>query len=193
MIQFLLMLFSVWMMYKVDFDDVDCCFSFAVDDVFSVDVYVETKTQGVDPINSEALIVWIRSGLVVHMALKGNVRFDHGLNPFILLEVIPSQDLWIWHAFFGVPGSNNDINVLYHSPLFNDLKTGREPEILFVANGVTYPWGYYLVDGIYSKLATLVKMILKPADDDHSRIFYKLKQESSRKDVERAFGVLKKK
>nr|GEX66900.1 hypothetical protein [Tanacetum cinerariifolium] len=39
-------------MYKVDFDDVDYCFSSVVDDVFSVDVYVETKTEGVDPVNS---------------------------------------------------------------------------------------------------------------------------------------------
>nr|GEU56127.1 hypothetical protein [Tanacetum cinerariifolium] len=77
------------------------------------------------------------------------VRRDHGLNPFVLLEV-SLQDLWISHAFFGVVGSNNDVNVLHQSPLFNDLKTGRAPDILFVANGVTYPWGYYLVDGIYS-------------------------------------------
>ncbi|GJR62303.1 ALP1-like protein [Tanacetum coccineum] len=121
------------------------------------------------------------------------VRRDHGPNPFILLEVVASQDLWIWHAFFGVAGSNNDINVLYQSPLFNDLKTGRAPEIPFVANGVTYPSGYYLVDGIYPKLAPLVKTIPEPADDDHKRILYKQKQESARKDVERAFGVLKKK
>nr|GEW78798.1 hypothetical protein [Tanacetum cinerariifolium] len=94
-----------------------------------------------------------------------------------------SQDLCIWHAFFGVVGSNNDINVLYQSPLLNDLKTGRALEILFVANGVTYPWGYYLVDGIYLELATLVKMIPEPSDDDHKRILYKLKQESARKDV----------
>ncbi|GKD17211.1 ALP1-like protein isoform X1 [Tanacetum coccineum] len=77
------------------------------------------------------------------------VRCDHGSNPFILLEAIESQDLWIWHAFFGIAGSNNDINVLYQSPLFNDLKTGRAPEIPFVANGVTYRSGYYLVDRIY--------------------------------------------
>ncbi|GKD90605.1 ALP1-like protein [Tanacetum coccineum] len=121
------------------------------------------------------------------------VRRDHGSNPFILLEAVASQDLWIWHAFFGVAGSNNDINVLYQSPLFNDLKTGRAPEIPFVANGVTYPSGYYLVDGIYSELATLVKTIPEPADDDHKQILYKKKQESARKDVERAFGVLKKK
>ncbi|GKE77275.1 ALP1-like protein isoform X1, partial [Tanacetum coccineum] len=57
-----------------------------------------------------------------------------------------------------------------------------------VANVLTYQCGYYLVDGIYPKLATLVKTILKPADDDHKRILYKQKQESARKDVERAFG-----
>nr|GEY01195.1 protein ALP1-like [Tanacetum cinerariifolium] len=67
------------------------------------------------------------------------VRHDHGPNAFILLEVVVSHDLWIWHAFFGVSRSNNNINVLHQSPLFNDLKTGRAPEIPFVANGVTYP------------------------------------------------------
>nr|GEW08177.1 hypothetical protein [Tanacetum cinerariifolium] len=118
---------------------------------------------------------------------------DHGSYPFILLEAVASQDLWIWHVFFGVAGSNNDINVLYQSPLFNDLRTGRAPEIPFVANDVSYPSGYYLVDGIYSELAPLVKMIPEPADDDHKRILYKQKQESARKDVKRAFGVLKKK
>nr|GFA05534.1 hypothetical protein [Tanacetum cinerariifolium] len=121
------------------------------------------------------------------------VRRDNGSNPFILLEVVASQDLWICHAFFGVAGSNNNFNVLYQSPLFNDLKTGRASEIPFVANGVTYPSEYYLVDGIYSELAPLVKTIPEPADDDHKRILYKRKQESARKDVERAFGVLKKK
>ncbi|GKA81647.1 RNA-directed DNA polymerase, eukaryota [Tanacetum coccineum] len=63
----------------------------------------------------------------------------------------------------------------------------------FRANDVTYLWGYYLIDGIYPELATLVKTIPEPADDDHKRILYKLKQESAWKDVERAFGVLKKK
>ncbi|GJQ93964.1 ALP1-like protein [Tanacetum coccineum] len=94
------------------------------------------------------------------------VRRDHGLNPFILLEAVASQDLWIWHSFFEIP---------------------------FVANGVTYPCGYYLVDGIYPELASLVKTIPEPSDDDYKRILYKQKQELARKDVERAFGVLKKK
>nr|GFC80275.1 protein ALP1-like isoform X1 [Tanacetum cinerariifolium] len=102
---------------------------------------------------------------------------DHGSNPFILLEADASQDLWIWHAFFGVAGSNNDINVLYQSFLFNDLKTDRAPEIHFVANGVSYLSGYYLVDGIYPELAPLVKTIPEPTDDDQKRILYKQKQE----------------
>ncbi|GKC75698.1 ALP1-like protein isoform X1 [Tanacetum coccineum] len=72
-------------------------------------------------------------------------------------------------------GSNNDINVLYQSPLFNDLKTGRAPEIPFEANSVTYRSGYYLVDGIYPELVPLVKTIAEPADDDHKRILYKQK------------------
>nr|GFA54319.1 hypothetical protein [Tanacetum cinerariifolium] len=58
---------------------------------------------------------------------------------------------------------------------------------------ISYPSGYYLVDGIYPKLTPHVKTIPEPADDDHKRILYKQKQESARKDVERAFGVLKKK
>ncbi|GKE27867.1 serine/threonine-protein kinase STY17-like protein [Tanacetum coccineum] len=66
-------------------------------------------------------------------------------------------------------------------------------EIPFVDNDVTYRSGYYLVDGIYPKLAPLVKTIPEPTDDDHKRILYKQKQESARKDVERAFGVCKKK
>ncbi|GJS85681.1 ALP1-like protein [Tanacetum coccineum] len=85
------------------------------------------------------------------------IRCDHGPNPFILLEVVASQNLWIWHAFFGVAS------------------------------------GYYLVYGIYPELAPLVKTIPEPADDDHKRILFNEKQESARKDVERAFGVLKKK
>ncbi|XP_059650285.1 uncharacterized protein LOC132296055 [Cornus florida] len=36
------------------------------------------------------------------------------------------QDLWIWHALFGMPGSHNDINVLDHSPTIPHPTTGKE-------------------------------------------------------------------
>jgi hypothetical protein len=30
----------------------------------------------------------------------------------IILEVVAIEDLRIWHAYFGLPSSHNDINVL---------------------------------------------------------------------------------
>nr|GEX68578.1 hypothetical protein [Tanacetum cinerariifolium] len=75
---------------------------------------------------------------------------------------------------------------------------GEEEEVTsrkktFIKRAIARLSGYYLVDGIYPELAPLVKTITEPADDDHKRILYKQKQESARKDVERGFGVLKKK
>ncbi|GJU40958.1 ALP1-like protein [Tanacetum coccineum] len=118
---------------------------------------------------------------------------DHEPDPFILLEAIASNDLWIWHAFFGVSGMNNDVKVLRQSPIFNDLKSGRAPDVPFVANNVLYKRGYYLTDGIYPQWSVLIKSIKNPGTHDHKRILYKTKHEATRKDVERAFGVLKQK
>ncbi|GKB69528.1 ALP1-like protein, partial [Tanacetum coccineum] len=91
-------------------------------------------------------------------------RGDSESEPFILLEAFTSQDLWIWHVFFGVAGLNNDVNVLCQSPVLNDLKVGKAPE-----------------------------SISQPESNDVKRIRYKQAHEAARKDVERAFGVLKKK
>ncbi|GJS71270.1 ALP1-like protein [Tanacetum coccineum] len=118
---------------------------------------------------------------------------DSGSEPFILLEAVASQDLWIWHAFFGVAGSNNDINVLRQSLVLNDLKVGKAQEVPFVANDVNYKWGYYLTDRIYPEWVVLIKSISQPDSNDTKRIRYKQAHEALRKDVERAFGVLKKK
>ncbi|GKB57969.1 hypothetical protein Tco_0914155 [Tanacetum coccineum] len=62
------------------------------------------------------------------------------------LEAVTDQRLWIWHAFFGVPGANNDLNVLYGSPLFDDELADTAPECPFVIKffGVEY-WGFELV------------------------------------------------
>jgi hypothetical protein len=51
--------------------------------------------------------------------------FGHHHTPTIILEAVASQDLWIWHAFFGLPRSLNDINVLHRSPLFAKLTNGE--------------------------------------------------------------------
>ncbi|GJZ45181.1 ALP1-like protein isoform X1 [Tanacetum coccineum] len=90
-------------------------------------------------------------------------------------------------------GSSNDINVIRQSAHLDDLKVGKAPEVPFVANDVNYRWGYYLTDGIYPKCDVLVKSISQPCSNDTKRIRYKQALEAARKDMKRAFGMLKKK
>lgn len=122
------------------------------------------------------------------VAWKGQYTRGDQCGPTVMLEAAASHDLWIWYVFFGVAGSNNDINVLNRSPLFTDVIQGRAPEVHFTINGNEYNMGYYLPDGIYPEWATFVKTIHLPqcAKD---KLFAE-HQEGARKDVERAFGVL---
>ncbi|XP_047961986.1 uncharacterized protein LOC125206808 [Salvia hispanica] len=78
------------------------------------------------------------------------------------------------HGFPGMlgsidSGSNNDINILNSSTLFADQCRGRGPAIQFTANGRTHHMGCPIGE---------------------RRVLFAAKQESARKDVERAFGVL---
>ena len=81
--------------------------------------------------------------------MEGQYTHDDIKYPSVMLEVVASHDLWIWHAFFGVAGSNNDINILNQPPLFTEVLQGRSPEVHFTVNGTGYNMGYYLADGIY--------------------------------------------
>ncbi|CAL5390252.1 unnamed protein product [Camellia sinensis] len=112
----------------------------------------------------------------------------HQKKPTIILDAVASYDLWIWHAFFGMPGSHNDLNVLDRSPLFSDLAQGKALPVHYTINGHSYDMGYYLADGIYSQWATLVQTIYSP--QGAKRQHFAMMQESARKDIERAFGVL---
>ncbi|XP_059627570.1 uncharacterized protein LOC132270403 [Cornus florida] len=106
----------------------------------------------------------------------------------LVLEAVASQDLWIWHAFFRMPGSYNDINVLDHSSVFNGIINGQLPPVNCVVNGHHYRMGYYLSDGIYPKWATLMQTIPHPTTTKEK--LFAQRQEAARKDVERAFGIL---
>ena len=112
----------------------------------------------------------------------------HVDDPTLILEAVASNDLWIWHAFFGMPGSHNDINVLHRSPLFDNLAEGTAPQVNYSVNGHDYTMGYYLADGIYPQWATLIQSISHPTGN--KRQYFAKAQEAARKMVERAFGVL---
>ncbi|KAL6658500.1 hypothetical protein ACP70R_004086 [Stipagrostis hirtigluma subsp. patula] len=112
----------------------------------------------------------------------------HVDGPTMILEAVASQDLWIWHAFFGLLGSLNDINVLQRSPLFQRLTSGTSPPVEYTVNGNKYNMGYYLADGIYPTWATFVKAFSNP--QGNKKCHFTAKQEEARKDVERSFGVL---
>ncbi|XP_024016234.1 uncharacterized protein LOC112089716 [Eutrema salsugineum] len=120
-------------------------------------------------------------------AWKGQYSRGSG-KPTIVLEAVASHDLWIWHAFFGPPGTLNDINVFERSPVFDDVLQGKAPKVKYFVNGHQYRLAYYLTDGIYPKWATFVRSFTHP-EGEKAKLFAKC-QESVRKDVERAFGVL---
>ncbi|GAA0141625.1 hypothetical protein LIER_42668 [Lithospermum erythrorhizon] len=71
---------------------------------------------------------------------------------------------------------------------FDDIESGKAPYVDFTVNGRVYNLAYYLADGIYPKWPVFVQSLKLP-QGDKGQLFAK-QQESCRKDVERAFGVL---
>jgi len=122
------------------------------------------------------------------LGLKGEFTKGNYEVSTLILEVVASHDLWIWHDFFGYLGSINDLNVPYRSPFFQELYEGWSPKCEYMVNGRKYNIGYYLSDSIYPKWATFVKTIRLP-QGTKAELFVE-SQESVRKEVERAFGVL---
>ncbi|KAL5787445.1 hypothetical protein ACOSP7_004394 [Xanthoceras sorbifolium] len=89
-------------------------------------------------------------------AWHGTHRGHHN-KPTLILEAVASKDLWIWHAFFGMAGSHNDLNVLEHLPLFDNIIYGRHTPVNYEVNGHQYTMGYFLIDGIYLRWVTLIQ------------------------------------
>ena len=134
----------------------------------------------------------------MHWRRKNCPKVWHGMycdksrDAIIVLEAVASQDTWIWHAFFGLPGTLNDINILNRSPLFKRLISGDAPACNYKIMDNEYSMGYYLTDGIYPEWATLVKSIKEKNGVPLTRkeAHFTKAQETTRKDIERAFGVL---
>lgn len=122
------------------------------------------------------------------VAWLGHYQDRKGLRS-IVMEAVSTQDLWIWHAFIGIPGSNNDINVLDRSPLLPEWFKGPAKEAEYQINGVNYQGSYLLADGIYPDSTLFVKTFSNPQSAKLKH--FAKQQEAVRKDVERCFGVLK--
>ncbi|GJR32291.1 RNA-directed DNA polymerase, eukaryota [Tanacetum coccineum] len=109
--------------------------------------------------------------------------------PGVLIKESRIKNYGFGMHILGFRGANNDLNVLYGSPpLFDDVLSDTAPEAPFVVNGRTYKKGYYFADGIYPTWSSFVKTFSIARDEKTSR--FKRVQESARKDIERAFGVL---
>jgi hypothetical protein len=70
------------------------------------------------------------------------------------------------------------------------MLAGTSWNVEFDLNGNHYSNGYYLVDGIYPNWVSLVKLKGLLLLDQETKHFTKA-QEANRKDIKRAFGVLK--
>ena len=121
------------------------------------------------------------------MAWRGTFQGKEKV-PAMALEAVVDSRLWFWHAYFGMPSANNDLNVLDHSPLFRNLLNGTAPEVKFTVDGVMYMMGYYLANGIYPDWKIIVKTISDP--EGCKKQYFATKQEAQRKDIKGAFSVL---
>ena len=52
----------------------------------------------------------------------------------VVLKAVATKNLCVQHVFFGMPGFNNDINVMKQSPILFDIADGRYPNVEFTAN-----------------------------------------------------------
>jgi hypothetical protein len=113
----------------------------------------------------------------------------------IVLEAAADHFLWFWHVSYGYSGALNDVNILNLSPLLDRLTDGSFTTIEAESGVVPYQIGtaefqktFLLVDGIYPSYSRFVKCIKQPITPKERR--FTAWQESARKDIERAFGVL---
>ncbi|XP_021986486.1 uncharacterized protein LOC110882899 [Helianthus annuus] len=79
----------------------------------------------------------------------------------------------------GIVCSNNDLNVIVKSFIFDKIIRGTGPDSSFMLNGVSYKHGYYLAHGIYPPYTAIVKTI--PLTDDEKRKKFAKCQEAQEK------------
>jgi hypothetical protein len=116
--------------------------------------------------------------------------------PSIVMESIADYFLFLWHASYEYTGTLNDNTILHLSPFMDRFLDGTFHEleaeaavVPFMIKEEQFNKVFVLVDGIYPSYSRFIRGIKVPATREEKK--YTSWQEGVRKDVERAFGVLK--
>jgi hypothetical protein len=118
--------------------------------------------------------------------------------PSIVMEAISDYHLFFWQISYGYAGVLNDKNILSVSPFLERLLDGsfenteKEAGVTpFTISDEEFNKCFILVDGIYPQYSRFVRGVKEPLTQAEKR--FTAWQEAVRKDIERAFGVLKSK
>jgi hypothetical protein len=116
--------------------------------------------------------------------------------PSIVLEAMCDYHGFLWHVSYGYSGTLNDRTILDLSPLLERLIDGSFDAVETASGVVPFKVGkeffdksFILVDGIYPQYSRFVGGIKEPITENEKN--YTSWQEGARKDIERAFGMLK--
>ena len=130
--------------------------------------------------------VWGNCAVAHHGQFQGKEG-----RPTIVVETLCDYNLYAWHAVFGYGGTLNNLTIWDSSYLLQSLCDGTfsELDFSFTGGGEVFDELWMLVDGIYPSLARFVKPISVPVSKRET--LFSAWQESSRKDIERFFGMFK--
>jgi Plant transposon protein len=134
-------------------------------------------------------IGWKNCPLAWHGQFKGKSEA-----PTIVFEPYCDFNLWVWHCAFGYAGTSNDINIRDQSPLLKSFIDGsftKNVDFEYELGGQVFDKLWILIDGIYPECSGFTKKIEEPIGAD-KRMSSRW-QDGCRKDVERAFGVVRRK
>ncbi|MEL6629320.1 MAG: transposase family protein [Bacteroidota bacterium] len=136
-------------------------------------------------------VVWKNCPMGWQAQYKGKEKV-----PSIALEAVCDYNLFFWHVSFGYAGTLNDKSIIALSPFVDRLIDGSfialekdSGTVPYKIAGEKFDQLFFLVDGIYDARSRWVKTFGQPITNKQDS--YRKWQESARKDIERAFGVLK--
>ena len=127
-------------------------------------------------------------------AWHGSYKTGKEKKPSVILEAICDYNCFFWHSTFGYAGSLSDNNVLSLSPFLDKMLDGTFAEleshvVPFTIGGEDFHQCFVLTDGVYPLYSRFAKPVKQPLTMMQKR--YTKWQESARKAIERAFGILK--